>query len=268
MKSWAPIQNFFGKLLFAFVSALSVNAWAADGVISSGNCSYKIRDKKGKWKSYSGRLASGTKIQGSKSGSTAVFHVVGKAKEIFAGAISCVQFSDRKSKSSPQKSAPRESKTYLTVSGAPQYLTTSFKVDQFAVDGTLIGASLGFGVLRTVAKFQFRATLVLGFASGSASSSTAGYTVKYARGFYLMLPLDVYYSFGASSVGFSAGMQYISMDWPVAEGSTSVTTPDSRFSYIVDVGYRFMGDGFFIGPSVGLMGGGSLFAELRGGVAF
>jgi hypothetical protein len=243
----------------------SQSGLAITGTISSPNCSYKIRDKSGTWKSYPGRIASGTAIDGKKVNGTAVFRLKMGSKEIFSSPISCVQF-DTGPKLKTE--TPRVSKTYLTVSGAPQYLTASFEVDGVAVKGTLIGAAAGVGLIHSLSNFQFGATLVFGFASGSAQSTAAGYEVKFARGFYVLLPAEIYYGFGSHSLGVGAGLQYLSMDWPVESGSSAVTEPDSRFSYIADFGYRFMGDGFFINPRIGLLGGASLFAELRGGVAF
>jgi hypothetical protein len=252
---------------------LAAAAWSVGGKITDDSCPVKARTSDGKWQNYSGHFSSGTKINGKKVGSTVLFQTLGGVKGIYAIAARCAELGVGSASTKTPRGGLNPSSSYFTISGAPQYITTTFTVlnsssERVTVKGTILGAAGALGFIIPFSNFQLGLMVELGFGTGSANSTAGEYEAKYARGFYVLAPIELYYSFGSSALGVSGGLQYLSLNWPVEAGNPDVTEPDTRFSYVADFGYRFMGDGYFINPRVGLFGGGTLFAELRGGVAF
>ncbi len=272
-----------GLLITAFLTAVPSVASSVSATLNVSSCPTKERIKKGPWKNTKA-LPRGTKVRGrliGKRKDTFVYAAPG-SKNLLSSPAKCFKFDPLTAKkpAPPKKTSPTDSdqakKTVFTVMFSPQYLGVKFKlepesasVDSHDVSGKIIGAGVGVGIIYRLSSFQVGGSINFGAGSGFATldSSDYEYSVKFARGFYILAPVEIYYG-GRSSFGVGVGLQYLKIDWPVVAGEGFESTPDTRTSYMMDIGYRYLSPGFVLNPRIGLLGGGSLFASVSVGFAF
>jgi hypothetical protein len=267
-----------GAILFGVL--LGVNSLSAqvDATFKTSKCEVKVRQGK-KWKAHS-TIVQGTRVTGNKKDGFFVFRSPRNPEIIAVAPLDCLlvanqslRYEVKKAKKIERAHVPLKFSVFF----APAYLGTSFSLvpasgsgTTYNINGKVIGGSVGLGLIKTYGSVQLGISAVFGAGTGFASYSEGGteYTARFTRGFFMMVPLDVYYAFGSSSIGVGAGLKYLKLDWPGIETPELDSTPDSVTGYMVDIGYRLMTSGFFLNPRFGWAGASNLFGTVFVGFSF